>query len=179
MSLPGLFLSFSKINGFTGSRPEGQAVSAPRLWPLGYMPLHTHIVTPPGVHLSVDPAPASAPWELISQRLVFPVRSFPGCLMLWGFFRLLIGWPVISVVNLPDDIHAVHTSLSVLFCKMKFYEVISPVLWFDWGRFPAHLCNASLAHGKALSCPSVALHDIFIVLAYFVCYTVHTESQST
>ena len=41
------------------------------------------------------------------------------------------------------------------------------------------LCNASLAHGKALSCPSMALHDNFIVLPLSLCYTVHTESQST
>ena len=43
----------------------------------------------------------------------------------------------------------------------------------------ALLCDAFLARGEALSCPFVALHDNFIVLACFVCYTVHTESQST
>lgn len=69
-------------------------------------------------------------------------------------------------------------SLSGLFCKMKFYEVVSVSSGLIGGRF-SYFCNASLAHRKALSHPSVTLHDIFIVLAYFVCYTVHTESQST
>ena len=77
MSLPGLFLSFSKINGFTGSRPEGQAVTAPRLWLLGYMPLHTRIVTLPGVHLSADPAPASAPWGVYPSMSDTPCMLFP------------------------------------------------------------------------------------------------------
>ena len=77
MSLPGLFLSFSKINGFTGSRPEGQAVSAPRLWLLGYMPLHTRIVTPPGVHLSADPAPTSAPWGVYPSTPDILCTLFP------------------------------------------------------------------------------------------------------
>lgn len=136
------------------------------------MPLHTRTVTLPGVHLSADPAPASAPWEFIPQCLILPVCSFPGCLMLRGFFRLLIGGSVISVVNLPDDIHAVSllfVSLASLFfiyrtpvlCCKTIILILGPFIPIDCRPL---LCSISMACGKALFCHSMTAQCLFGII---------------